>query len=137
GLMDKVGVEAQYEKYGQFKSATESFTRKDASEADELQTKAMLEDFYNSLAEPVAEKRGIDKAKIKSIIDNQPMISSTEARDLKLVDEIAYYDEVGKIAAKYLNLKGEFPLTEIANRDYREYKWKDENKVAIINAGGT
>jgi len=135
-LLDRVGIEAQFEKFGKYKSATEIYTEKTASAEDEQQTKKMLEDFYESLIRPIAERRKIDPQKLKEIVDQKSLLSAVDARDLRLVDEIAYFDQIGKISANLAELKGEFPLIDLSRREYRKYKWRENNKIAIINAGG-
>lgn len=136
GLMDKVGVEAQYEKIGKYKSAPEPFIRTNSSDADKEQTNEMLKDFYSSMSKNISQSRGISEKQLKEIIDNKTLINSDECKDLKLVDKIAHYDEMNKIVGDLLKKKPRYNLVKIANVDYKKYNWKDENRIAIINASG-
>ncbi len=137
GLLDKVGIEAQFQRAGKYKSAVEPLTRTSASEADKEQTGALLSDFYSDISGAITASRKINQADFLAIINNKMLINSQEAKDLKLVDQLGHYDEIGKIAAKFLNKEGKFPLTDISKREYRKYNWSDDAKIAIINAGGT
>ena len=64
GLLDKLGVEAQVFKVGDFKSAVEPFIRKDMSEPNRVQLESILNSIYSNYADQVAESRGISKDKI-------------------------------------------------------------------------
>lgn len=136
GLMDKLGVESQYERIGKYKSAVEPETRTNASEPEKEQTNALLKDLYSSMSKAITSSRKITEDQLKSIVDNKTMINPNDAKDLKLVDQIAYYDNIGKIAAELMNKNGKYPLVKIANVSYKKYNWKDENKIAVINASG-
>lgn len=136
GIMDKVGVEAQYEKIGKYKSATEPFTRTNSSDADKEQTTAMLNDFYSSMSKKISQSRGLSEKQLKEIIDNKTIINSDDCKDLKLVDKVAYYDEMNTIVGDLLKKRSRYNLVKIANVDYKKYNWKDENRIAIINASG-
>lgn len=136
GLMDKIGIESQYARIGKYKSAVEPETRTSASEPEKEQTKALLKDFYSSMSKDISASRKLTEVQLKSIVDNKTMVNPVDAKDLKLVDQVAYYDEIGKIAAELMNKKGKYPLIKIANITYRKYNWKDENRIAVINASG-
>ncbi len=136
GLMDKVGIESQYVKIGKYKSATEPETRTSASESEKEQTNALLKDFYSSMSKAITSSRKLTEDQLKSVVDNETMVNPTDAKDLKLVDQIAYYDEIGKISAELMGKKGKYPLIRIADITYKKYNWKDENKIAVINASG-
>jgi protease-4 len=136
-LMNKIGIEAQFERAGKFKSAVEPLTRNSSSPSEKQQTNELLNDFYASISDAITSSRGITADELKSIINNKFLIEPSEAKDLKLIDQIAHYDEIGKIAGKLFNENHKFPLVDIANRDYKKYNWKDEAKIAIINASGT
>jgi protease-4 len=136
-LLDKLGIEAQFEKIGKYKSAPEPLTRNSASQADKEQTYALLDDFYSSVSKAITENRKITEAELKSLIDNKLIIDATEAKDLKLVDQIAHYDEIPQIAAHLLKRERKFPLVDLFNRNYKKYNWSDDDQIAIINASGT
>lgn len=137
GLMDKVGVEAQYEKIGKYKSASEPLTRTNSSDPEKEQTNDLLKDFYNNMSKNISKSRGITEQQLKEIVDKKTIINSTDSKDLKLIDKIAHYDEMGKIVADFLKKKGRYNVVKIAYVDYKKYNWRDENKIAIINASGT
>ncbi len=136
-LLDKIGIEAQFEKAGKYKSAIEPLTRSKSSGPEKEQTYSLLNDFYSVVSGAITSSRGITAAELKSIIDNKILVDATEAKDLKLVDQIGHYDEIGRIAGQLLKEDRKFPLVDIANRMYKKYAWGDDGKIAIINAEGT
>lgn len=136
GLMDKIGIEAQYERIGKYKSATEPMTRNNASPEEKEQTTTLLNDFYNNMSKQISTSRKLTEQQLRDIVDKKTIVNSNDAKDLKLVDKIGHYDEIGKIAAELTGKTGKYPLLRIANVEYKKYNWKDENKIAIINASG-
>jgi len=135
-LMGKFGVKAQYISIGKYKSAGEPYTRSEASEPEKEQLGEVINDFYTDITQNIADDRKIDLAQFKSIIDKKSILMPTDAKDLKLVDQVAHYDEMGKICAKLFNLKGQFPIVDISEREYYTYDWKNDYKIAIVNASG-
>jgi protease-4 len=119
GLMDKVGVEAQYERIGKYKSATEPLTRTNSSEEEKEQTNSLLKDFYNSMSKSISQSRGINEKQLKDIVDKKTLISSEDCKDLKLVDKIAHYDEIGKIVGNILKKNTKYHIVKIAYVDYK------------------
>ena len=136
-LLDKIGVQAQFEKAGKFKSATEPMTENKASSEEKEQLSAFLGDMYSEISDAICKSRKLTSEELKKLIDNKTIINSTEAKELKLVDQIDHYDNIGKIAAKMFNYTGKFPLVRIMDRQYQTYAWREKGVVAIINAGGT
>ena len=58
GVLDKVGVEPQVKRIGEFKSAGDQLLRKDMSEAQRTQLTELLDDIYTHFVETVAKARG-------------------------------------------------------------------------------
>jgi protease-4 len=69
-------------------------------------------------------------------MDNLFIIDSTTAKYLKLVDEISHYDNMGSILANINKLKSQYPIVDISKINYKQYNWKDENIIAILNISG-
>ncbi len=135
-LMDTIGIEAQYERIGKYKSAVEPMIQNKASDADKEQTNALLQDFYNNMSQAISTSRKISQVDIKGIVDHQTFVNSNDAKDLKLVDKIANYDEMGKIVANLMNKEEKLPIITYPIT-YKKYNWRDEDQIAIINASGT
>ncbi|MCS6925112.1 MAG: signal peptide peptidase SppA [Candidatus Binatia bacterium] len=93
GTLDKLGIEAQLQQAGLYKSAGEPFTRESMSEPHREMLNSLLDDLYSQIVEGIAAARGKSKPAVHSLID-QGLFLAQEARASGLIDHIAYEDEV-------------------------------------------
>jgi len=131
GALEKIGVQADIVQMGRYKSAGESFTRRDMSIPHREMAESLIDDLYGQLVEGVATDRGLEPAVVREIFDRGPFLAC-EALDGKLVDEIAYEDEV---EARLLAACGESPT--IQRRDYFRRRSHDARRRALREARGT
>lgn len=137
GLMDKVGVEAEFKRAGKYKSAVEPNTRYSSSEEDKEQRMSLMKQFYSSIEEAIVTSRKITDSDLKLIIDNKLLINSRESKELKLIDEIGYYDQIPEMLGKLTKKMQKYGVVDIDRRIYKEYAWANDYKVAVVNASGT
>lgn len=69
GLLEKVGLEAQVEAVGVYKSAADILRRDNMSPEDREVTEAILAERYERFVSAVAESRGIDRARFTAALD--------------------------------------------------------------------
>jgi protease IV len=91
GLLDKLGVEADFLHIGDFKGAAEPITRDAPSEAMMQTLEAIVERSYATQLAAIVQGRGIDEAAAKAAID-QAMVLGPDAVAKKLVDEVATWE---------------------------------------------
>lgn len=94
GLLDKLGIRADFVRIGEHKSAPEAFTREGASEAARADKIDLLQQFEQMFTLGVAAGRRIDGRALRKIFERGPFIAS-EAVQAKLVDGVAFDDELG------------------------------------------
>ncbi len=94
GMFEKYGIGMQVSRVGKFKAAVEPFTRKDMSPENRLQTETFLGDLWSEVKRGVAQSRGIDTLALQTLVDAQGIILPAEAKAAKLVDRVAYFDDV-------------------------------------------
>ena len=92
GTLDKLKIEPDFLAVGRYKSAVESYTQTESSEAAEEALGALLDDYYDTIVEAIAAARGVDAAEVASLIDRAPF-TSDEALELGLVDAVSYPDQ--------------------------------------------
>ena len=136
GTLDKLGMEAEIEAAGKYKSAKEPLTRKDMSEHYREVVNSILDDAYEQLTSEVASGRGWSTEEVKHKIDNGPY-TAAGAKEAGLVDRLAYWDEVKDII-KAVSSKRYARIEEKKYRSGREYadNWAVPPKIAIIYATG-
>lgn len=139
-ILDKFGVNVQLIRHGKYKSAGEMFIKNAPSPENLEQTQAMINSIWDSIAEEIAEKRGIEKDSFSKMIDNLVLDTPEDMLGQKLVDEIVTKDE---LKAKLAELEGEDnfkPNRLIRFSDYVTAKvspnLKAKKKIAIIFADG-
>lgn len=138
GTLDKLGIEAQMDHIGDFKSASDIWTRQDMSEAVRENTNWLLDSLYDRITADIAKDRGISQEKVKQLVDRAPLIRN-ESLDGGLVNGLKYRDELDDL------IKRDLKMDEIRRISVLEYKqptfWESGkgagNKIAIIFATGT
>ena len=94
GLFEKYGIGVQVSRVGRFKAAVEPFTRKDMSPESRRQTESYLGDMWSEVKRGIAVSRGIDTVQLQAVVDAQGIILPADARAARLIDRVAYFDEV-------------------------------------------
>ncbi|MGA2231493.1 MAG: signal peptide peptidase SppA [Tepidisphaeraceae bacterium] len=91
GLLDKVGVEADYEQIGEYKGADEMYihTQPSPEMAGELQK--LVDSLYGELITNISANRHLSPDQVKKIVD-QALIPADEAKKDGLVDHIVDID---------------------------------------------
>ncbi|MGB8841338.1 MAG: signal peptide peptidase SppA, partial [Aliidongia sp.] len=93
GTLDKLGVEAQFGRRAEFKSAATQFTETKLPATDREAEGAMLASLYDQIATGIAEGRGMQPEAVKQLIDGGPYTNQA-ALDKHLIDKIGYRDEI-------------------------------------------
>ncbi len=129
GTMEKIGVEAQVEGIGRFKSTPETFERKDMSEEDSLQIIEYLEDVYYPTIEIIAEARGMSTDSLQKLIDEGIFFNSDGAIEARLVDAALEKQDLDSLIGSGAR---KFKKEKIVGREWR----KGKKKIALVIADG-
>jgi protease-4 len=93
GALDHLGVDVQVAKRHEYKSAAEQLTERSFSGPAREATERLAESVVSQLAEAISERRRIDPAEVRKLIDRGPFLAE-QAHQAGLVDELGYRDEV-------------------------------------------
>lgn len=128
GTFEKLGVRANFEHVGDFKSAVEPFERTGPSDAASLALDALLDDLYGQFVDGVATSRGMTPDQVRALVDDPP-ITPEQAVAAKLVDGLKYRDEVRE------GMAGE-DRTKL--KEYRDVPtpFDTRPKIAVVHAEG-
>lgn len=91
GVFEKLGVEIEYERIGEYKSAVESYAGTKMSDANREQTNALVDSIDEHFVSAIATARGRSHDQVRLAIDSAPS-SPGELEEHGLVDEVAHWD---------------------------------------------
>ena len=140
GSLDKLGIYPDMVQVGKYKTAVETFTRKDMSDANREFTNSLLDDLFNRYVDAIAKARGKSAEDVRALIDDAPY-GSARAKEVGLIDGVAYRDELEKELKTKLGYKEADKLRLVTNGDYSgvepESLGLDKGeKIAVIYASG-
>ncbi|MFB8791660.1 MAG: signal peptide peptidase SppA [Potamolinea sp.] len=143
GALEKFGIGVQVLRVGKYKSAVEPFILKKLSLENRQQTQALLGDLWSDYITTVGKSRKINPQKLQAIADNQGELMASDAQNQRLVDRVAYLDEVVTDLKKLTGSKEQdktfrqIRLTTYANAEGKDIKKRlSDNKIAIVYAEG-
>jgi protease IV len=130
------GIRPILVRVGKYKSAAESFTEEQFSEANREQLRLLLEDVWTTWIDSVSAWRGVPAESLRTWPDTRIFLSSKEAKDAGLVDALLSWEDwqkafTGEYSAKNKRL---IPVSRLL-REVEEKKEKAP-KVAILYAEG-
>ena len=137
GILDMLGIRADLERIGKYKSASEAFTRKEMSEAQREIQNIILDDLYEQLIDTIADGRGWTPEDVKKRIDAGPY-TAKQAFAAELVDRLVYEDELTDVVTELTDDRTDL-ISSNAYADSRmdSQDWRiPQPKIAIIEAKG-
>ncbi|MCM1313603.1 MAG: signal peptide peptidase SppA [Bacteroides sp.] len=141
-LLDKVGVKMQVFKVGTYKSAVEPVILNEMSEANREQLNVMSGEIWDKITSAVAKSRKITVDKLNALADTATIFCDAEFyKEEKLVDKLAYSDEVPGIIAAMMEVEDKddystVGVTEMANAAGNEPKDESGDIIAVYYAYG-
>ncbi|MEH3115110.1 signal peptide peptidase SppA [Pedobacter terrae] len=139
GTLEKVGVEMQVIRVGNYKSAVEPFILDKMSNYSRKQVTAYVGGLYNTFLSDIAQSRNIQKDSLNSIADNYKVQQPQDAVNFKMIDALKYKDQ---ILEELKGLSGRTRGENIRSVSINEYAKNNsdigegKDKVAVIYANG-
>ena len=93
GLLDKVGIRAEFEHIAEYKTATNMFTEKGFTPAHREETQSLYGDIFDQYVAIAAKARGKSEDEFRALID-KGSFHGEQAKAAGLVDDCLYEDEV-------------------------------------------
>ena len=132
GTFDKLGIYPDFYHIGDYKNASDVYTQKKYTPAHREADQALLQDLYQQYLQGIAETRGMKPEEAARLIAQGPFTAS-EALAAKLVDRVAYADEVRKLVEQ----KNGGKENRLSVREYlRRTERTGATKIAVIYAVG-
>jgi protease-4 len=116
GLLAKIGVQADFIHMGAYKGAAEPYTRENFSEPVRENMTALIDSMYDEMVTTIVKTRPLSIAQAKDAID-RGLLTAKRAKELGLVDRIAYPDTLRKALADSYQAE---PLVYVKNYGKKE-----------------
>ncbi len=134
GAFDKLGVEADFIRIAEYKSAPESFTRETPSESNEEALNAFLDSIWDYQLETIANARGMGVERLQGLINTTPH-DPGDALQQGLVDKVIYPDEIPAAVKEIYGART--TISQRYGRLKKDYAWATSPAVLVIHVDGT
>lgn len=150
GTFEKLGVRANFEHVGDFKSAVEPYERTGPSEAASLANETLLDSLYGQLIQAIAEGRGLSTEQAIALVD-QPPLAPAEALERGMVDRLSFRDQLrdqvelhggvapaeDAAAVDEESRKKVQELDDYLKKRRKAWNKRKDKRVAVLHAEGT
>lgn len=143
-LLDKLEINPQVFRVGEFKSAVEPFLRENMSEENRLQLQELIGSIYTNMLVKISEARNIEVQKLSSLANEMPTRSAAEAVTAGLIDTVYYQDQFNALLKRKLEIGEDDKISLVTYNKYRKsfaplnsQNSGSKNEVAVIVAEGT
>ncbi len=143
GTLEKLGVEMQVFKHGEFKSAVEPFLLESMSDAARLQAQTYINSMWNHMLVKMSESRGVSAESLNQTANLMPMFREDSVLLASgLIDGFKYKDEIIDMLKELTGTAQKDDLNAINLKKYAQVyvpgkkKGLEKNKIAVIYAEG-
>ena len=141
GLFDKLEIEPEIFRVGEYKSFVEPFIRKDLSKENEEQLSGMINSIYGTYLKGVSDARDIPVEVLKKTSDQMLVRFPENGVEFGLVTKVAYEDEIKGKMKEQLGLEEDGKIKFISVTNYSKAIKEERmdysgNKIAVIIANG-
>jgi protease-4 len=132
GTLGKLGIEAEFERSGKYKTAPEILTEDSLSPAYREVLNSVLDDYYQYFRQGLEEARGFTQEEIENKI-NHGFYSAESAKTEGLIDTFGYADQLDSILEAKFGKIRKISDKSYMKRTFHKKDWKTESsKIAII-----
>lgn len=143
GAFRKYGIDMQVVRAGKYKSAVEPLVLTKLSPENRQQMQGLLNDLWGEFVTTMGRHRQLTPKQIQAIADNRGVLLAQEAKQLGLIDRVAYADEVITDLKKLTDSTEEDQtFNQVSLKDYAEViapkisLEPQKQQVAVIYAEG-
>jgi protease-4 len=143
GTLDKLDIKMQIIRHGKFKAATEPLFLDKMSPENHRQMSELINNSWGKIVEGISVSRSISIIQLNQIADSLKAENPEDALRYKLVDQLAFRDELLKDLHQKLGLKDKKEINFITLEKYANVPDTHSNffgkdgKIAVIYATGS
>ena len=141
GALEKLGIEAQIIRVGNYKSAVEPFINTKMSDYNRQQVAAYVNGLYDTFLTGIADTRKIQKDSLHQIANLYKIQHPKDALAYKMVDGLKYKDEILDELRNITGVDKKKEINSVSINDYvknlpTQGESSSKNKIAVIYANG-
>ncbi|WP_414622167.1 signal peptide peptidase SppA [Calothrix sp. CCY 0018] len=142
GALEKFGVGVQIVRVGKFKGAVEPLVLKQLSPENREQIQTLLDDLWGEWRGTVGKSRKMTPQQLQAIADSKGLLEPSEAKTNRLVDKVAYFDEVVTELKKLTKSDSDektfkqIDLDEYATLADKNISRNSDSEIAVVYAEG-
>ena len=140
GLINKLDLDMQIVRHGEFKSAVEPYILDKMSEANRKQMTVLTGSLWQVMLESIASSRGLSVETLNSIADELSCENAEQALKMGLVDTICYYRDAEQKLRDLAGIETAKALNFVSISSYRKAaktpSLNTKDKIAVIYAFG-
>lgn len=133
----RLGVDAEFERMAEYKTAPDTFTRADMSPEQRQTVEAILDDVEQRFLAALAEGRRRSVSEARAWVDGGPY-EPEAARTQGLVDDVLYVDEIAEhLGVLPEAIVGHGAYLRRRPRWWRTAPWRQRRRLAVLSLEGT
>lgn len=144
GLFEKLGIEAEISRHGEYKGAVEPYYRRELSDENEHQLTEILNEVHSTYLTEVANKSGYSAEELNAILDSQPQLTSAFAFEQGFLDSLLYEEDFESLMKTRLGINEDSKLQTVSHNRYSRVSrgtagapvGTSSDKIAVIYADG-
>jgi protease-4 len=141
GSLDKLGIYPDIYQIGKYKSAGDTFTQKQMTDAHREFINSYIDDLFARYVDAIAKARHKSFDEAKALIDDAPF-GAEKAKEVGLIDAAAYRDQLDKELKSKFGYKESENLRVVRGADYQEVSPESlgldkGERIALIYATGS
>ncbi len=142
-MLDRLGIDPQVIRHGEYKSAGEPLFREDMSPENREQTLSFISSIWDNVVADIARSRGHDIRHLNHVADHLLTRNAQLATEYGMIDGVAYRDEIYHILRERLGLEEDDDIPLVSLSEYGKAPLpksmvspRSKNKIAIVYASG-
>lgn len=143
-MLDKIGVEPEIFRVGEYKSAIEPFTSTSSSPESRQQTREILNAATTTFVNAVMERTGYSADEVNDLLNTPPVDRVNFALENGLIDAIAFNDEVEAMIKARIGVEEDDDLTTVSFGRYGRVSYAGagvelpdtQDRIAVIYTSG-
>ena len=142
-MLDRLGIDPQVIRHGEFKSAGEPLFREDMSKENREQILSYTSAIWNNIISDIATSRGLTVNHITEVADGLKTRTAQTAMEYDMIDGIAYRDEIKAMLRERLAIEEDDDINLVSPEKYAKAPRprsmqipRTRDRIAVVYATG-